>query len=108
MDNATISIAVGLRLGAQIVCHTNVYTELRSQSMVIRNYLFATAHDDNNATIKSTRYCVMHLTLLVHMQLASHTRSTVVMTRDKMEQLKIPSSMSSVGSAFVFSVFCYQ
>jgi len=43
--------------------HTNVHAELRSQSMVIMDYLVATAQDDIHATIKSTRYCVVHLTL---------------------------------------------
>jgi len=65
-----------------------VYAELRSQSMVIMDYLVATAQDDIQATIKSTRYCVVHLTPLVVMQLESHIRSVIVMTRDQMEQLR--------------------
>jgi len=39
-----------------------VYTELRSQSMVIMDYLVATAQDDFHATIKSTRFWVVQLT----------------------------------------------
>jgi len=68
--------------------HTYVYVELRSQSMVIMDYLVAPAQDDIHATIKSTRYCVVHLTPPVLMQLESHIRSMVVMTRDQMEQLR--------------------
>jgi len=37
----------------------NVYAELRSQSMVIMEYLFATAQDDIHATIKWTRFGVV-------------------------------------------------
>jgi len=54
--------------------------------MVIMDYLVATAQDDIHATIKSTRYCVVHLTPPMHLQLESHTRSVVAMTRDQMEQ----------------------
>jgi len=35
-----------------------------------------------------TRFCVVHLTPPVHMQLESHTGSVVAMTRDQMEQLR--------------------
>jgi len=55
--------------------------------MVIVDYLVATSQDDIHATIKPTRYCVVHLTLPVHIQLESHTR-LVAMTRDQMEQLR--------------------
>jgi len=65
-----------------------VYAELRSQSMVIMDYLVATAQDDIHATIKSTRFCVVHLTPTLHMQLESHIRSVVALTRDQMEQLR--------------------
>jgi len=68
--------------------HTYVYAELRSQSIVIMDYLVAMAQDDIHATIKSTRYCVVHLTPPVLMQLESHIRSVVVMTRDQMGQLR--------------------
>jgi len=56
--------------------------------MVIMDYLVATAQDDIHATIKSTKFCVVHLTLPVYMKLESHTRSVVAMTRDQMEQLR--------------------
>jgi len=88
MDNATVRIAVGLRLSAPIVRPQHVDAELRSLSMVIMDYLVATAQDDINTTIKSTRFRVVHLTPPVHMQLESHIRSVVAMTRDKMEQLR--------------------
>jgi len=88
MDNATVDIAVGLRLGAPIVRPHNVYAELKSQSMIIMDYLVATAQDDIHATIKSTRFCVVHLTPPMHMLIENHTRSVVAMTRDQMEQLR--------------------
>jgi len=88
MDNATVRIAVGLRLDAPSCDPTYVYAELRSQSMVIMDYLVATGQDDIHATIKSTRFCVVRLTPPVHMQLESHTRSVVAMTSDQMEQLR--------------------
>jgi len=58
------------------------------QSMVIMDYLVATAQDDIHATITSTRYCVVYLTPPVLMQLESHIRSVVVMTRYQIEQLR--------------------
>jgi len=88
MDNAPVRIAVGRDSVLQSCDHTNVYAELRSQSMVVMDYLVAMAQDDIHATIESTRYCVVHLTPPVHMQLESHTRSVVAMTRDQMEQLR--------------------
>jgi len=56
--------------------------------MVIMDYLITTAQDDIHATIKSTRFSVVHLTPPVHMQLESHTLSVVEMTRDQTEQLR--------------------
>jgi len=55
-----------------------VYAELRSQSMAIMDYLVATAQDDVHAPIESMRYCVVHLTPPVLMQLESHIRSVAV------------------------------
>jgi len=78
----------------QLCDHTYVHAELRSQSMVIMDYLIATAQDDIHATIKSTRYCVVYLPLPVLMQLESHIRSVVAMTRDQMEQLRFPGRVA--------------
>jgi len=40
--------------------------------MVITDYLVTAAQNDIHASIKSTRYCVVHLTLPVHTQFESH------------------------------------
>jgi len=68
--------------------HTDVYAELRSQSMAIMDCFIATAQDDIHATIKSTRFCVVYLTPPALMQLYSHTSTVVAMTREQMEQLR--------------------
>jgi len=47
-----------------------------------------TAQDDIHATIKSMRYCIVHLTPPVYIQLESHACSVVAMTRDQTEQLR--------------------
>jgi len=89
MDSATVRIAVGLRLGAPIVrphkcvCGTEVAVHGHVPSC-----RHGSAQDDIHAPIKSTRYCVGHLTLPEHMQFESHTRSVVAMSRDQMEQLR--------------------
>jgi len=83
-----------------------VYAELSSQSMVIMGYLVATAQYDIHATIKSTRFCVVHLTPPVHMQLESYIRSVVAMTRDQMEQLRFRGNVWSGprSQMFIFTV----
>jgi len=85
MYNATVCIADGLRLGTPFV-RPHTYAKLRAQSMVIMDYLVATAQDDIIATIKSTRFCVVHLSPPLHMQLDNHNRSLVAMSRGQMEQ----------------------
>jgi len=94
MDNATVHIAVGLRLGVPIVrphicvCGTEV---------AVNGHHDVTAQDDIHATIKSTRFCVVHLTPPVHMQLERHTRSVGEMTTDQMEQIRFRGRGAVVG-----------
>jgi len=70
MDNTTVRIAVGLRLGAPIVrphkcvCGTEV---------AVNGHHGLVAQDDIHAPIKSARYFVVHLTSPVHATREPHS-----------------------------------